>query len=227
MNIAFLNEIKEKWNNRTNLRLAWRIVLMLTLAFFTYLMVKISLPYLAIGENVAFLRIKRSVRDIPIWQFAFYIHVFTSTFLLLAGFTQFSQSFLKNYRQWHRWIGKSYVFIILFLSGPSGFVMSIVANGGITSRIAFTLLTFSWVFTTAKAWQTALRKNFKAHEEWMIRSFALTLSALTLRAWKYLIVMFVTLPPMDLYRLVAWLGWIPNLIFAEWLIRRRKRDNRD
>jgi hypothetical protein len=46
------------------------------------------------------------------------------------------------------------------------------------------------------------------------------LSALTLRAWKYAINNTVELPPMDVYRAVAWIGWVGNLIVAEWLIRR-------
>jgi hypothetical protein len=54
----------------------------------------------------------------------------------------------------------------------------------------------------------------------MIRSYALTLSALTLRAWKWSITNTVELPPMDVYRAVAWLGWVPNLLIAELLIRR-------
>jgi hypothetical protein len=203
-------------------KLIWRIFLWLMLLFFTYLMVKLTLPYLAIGENVAFLRIKRTARTIPIWQLAFYIHVFTSVFLLIAGFTQFSNYFLKNYKRAHRWIGKSYVFIILFLSAPSGLIMSFLANGGLISKIAFTTLTFAWLITTAKAWQTALNKDFQAHKEWMIRSFALTLSALTLRAWKYIIAITLAPPPMDMYRAVAWLGWIPNLLLAEWIIRRKR-----
>jgi len=191
------------------------------LAFFTILMVKITLPYLNIGETVAFLKIKRAARAIPIWQVAFYIHVFTSTFLLLAGFTQFSNQFLTRLPKWHRGIGKSYVFILLFLSGPSGLVMSILANGGIWSKLAFAILTILWVFTTAKAWQTATKQQFQQHKHWMMRSYALTLSALTLRAWKWIIVLLIAPPPMDLYRAVAWLGWIPNLILVEWLIRKQ------
>jgi hypothetical protein len=53
----------------------------------------------------------------------------------------------------------------------------------------------------------------------MIRSYALTLSAVTLRAWKWTITNSFELPPMDVYRAVAWLGWVPNLIFVELLIR--------
>lgn len=199
-----------------------RLLLYLILAFFTYLMVKLTLPYLAFQDNVAFLRIKRTAREIPIWKVSFYIHVFTSLFLLLAGFTQFSAAFLRKYRAWHRKLGKIYIIIILFLSGPAGFVMALLANGGYTSKIAFTVLTISWMLTTYMAWKTAFKKEFEAHRAWMYRSYALTLSALTLRAWKWLLVLIFAPPPMDLYRIVAWLGFIPNLIVAEWLIRRIK-----
>jgi hypothetical protein len=57
----------------------------------------------------------------------------------------------------------------------------------------------------------------------MIRSYALTLSAITLRARKYGSVFAFEPPPMDVYRLVAWLGFVPNLLFAEWWIRRRRQ----
>ena len=52
----------------------------------------------------------------------------------------------------------------------------------------------------------------------MIRSFALTLSAITLRLWKYLIVLAFQPRPMDVYHIVAWLGWVVNLIIAEIII---------
>jgi hypothetical protein len=52
----------------------------------------------------------------------------------------------------------------------------------------------------------------------MVRSYALTLSALTLRAWKLGLVLAFHPKPMDLYMIVAWLGWVPNLLLAEWLI---------
>jgi hypothetical protein len=56
----------------------------------------------------------------------------------------------------------------------------------------------------------------------MIRSYALTLSALTLRAWKYAITNSIgEVHPMDVYRIVAWLGWGLNLIIAEIIIRKK------
>ncbi len=47
-----------------------------------------------------------------------------------------------------------------------------------------------------------------------------SLRRLTLRAWKYAITNTVEAPPMDVYRMVAWWGWVPNIIVAEVLIRR-------
>lgn len=185
-------------------------------------MLLLSLPYLALEDNVAFLRIKQSVVHLSWWKGAFYVHVFTSVFVLLAGFTQFSKWSVQHYPYVHRWCGRLYVVIILFLSGPAGFLLAIKANGGWFSQLAFTILSILWWWFTWRAWHTVLRKEMEQHRAFMIRSFALTLSAITLRAWKWLIVFFWAPPPMDTYRLVAWLGWIPNLLLSEWLIRRRR-----
>jgi uncharacterized membrane protein len=193
-----------------------RLIFYAVLMFFTVLMVRITLPYVSLHTDVAFLQIKQWVIDNDIWRTSFFIHVFTSLFLLLAGFTQFYNPFQNKI---HRNIGKLYIIIILFLSGPAGFVMSLYANGGWPSRIAFTLLSCLWMFFTARAYLEIRNKNYVRHGEFMMRSYALTLSALTLRAWKYGIVMLFHPRPMDAYMIVAWLGWIPNLLMAEWLIK--------
>lgn len=56
----------------------------------------------------------------------------------------------------------------------------------------------------------------------MIRSFALSLSALSLRSWKILLYelqpYFDFLTPVHIYQLEAWLGWSINLLIAEWII---------
>ncbi|MBC7874073.1 MAG: DUF2306 domain-containing protein, partial [Ferruginibacter sp.] len=119
-----------------------------------------------------------------------------------------------------------YVVDVLLVTGPAGLLMGFYANGGLPSRVAFVTLAVLWIFFTAMALIKAKQKDFKAHRNYMIRSYALTLSALTLRAWKYAITNSFELPPMDVYRSVAWLGWVPNLLFAEWLIwktRKRKK----
>ncbi|MDU6056005.1 MAG: DUF2306 domain-containing protein, partial [Acinetobacter junii] len=60
------------------------------------------------------------------------------------------------------------------------------------------------------------------HRDWMIRSFALALSALSLRTWK--LVLYELQPyidwltPINIYQLEAWLGWTINLLIAEIII---------
>jgi uncharacterized membrane protein YozB (DUF420 family) len=143
--------------------------------------------------------------------------------VLFAGFTQFSKKLLRNNPRLHRNFGYIYVTDVLLITGPAGLVMGFYANGGLFSRIAFVSLALLWIFFTVMALIRAKQKNFKAHRNYMIRSYALTLSAITLRAWKYGITNTMTLPPMDVYRVVAWLGWVGNLAFAEYLIYRYKR----
>lgn len=197
-------------------------VLLGTLAFFSWLMADITLAYIPYNTDVGFLRIKQQYIDIDHWRIAFFIHVYASMWVLFAGFTQFSKTIQRNRPGLHRVLGYIYVVDVLLITGPAGLLMGFYANGGITSRIAFVMLAGLWIFFTAMALIKARKGDYKSHRKYMIRSYALTLSALTLRAWKWVITNNYELPPMDVYRAVAWLGWVPNLLVAEWLIRRKK-----
>lgn len=202
---------------------SWKgALLLLALAFFTFLMARITVEYVPYDTDVGFLRIKQDYIDIDHWRIAFFTHVYASMWALLAGFTQFSSRIQDFYPRVHRALGYVYVTNVLLITGPAALVMSIYANGGPTSKIAFGLLAIGWITFTALALRKAALGDFAAHRDFMIRSYALTLSALTLRAWKWSITNTVELPPMDVYRMVAWLGWVPNIIVAEVLIRKER-----
>ncbi len=212
--------------SRTNI---FNAALLVTLAFFTWLMARITVAYLPYHTDVGFLRIKQQYIGIDHWRIAFFIHVYASMWVLLAGFTQFSKRLQRNNPRLHRAMGYIYVTDVLLITGPAGLVMGFYANGGFFSRVAFVLLAALWIFFTLMALIKARQGDFKAHRNFMIRSYALTLSAITLRAWKYMITNAYHLdeslvfPPMDVYRVVAWLGWGGNLLLAELLIRRHQR----
>ena len=191
---------------------------MILLAFFCWLMASITMAYIPYNTDVGFLRIKQQYVGIDHWRTAFFIHVYASMWVLFAGFTQFSKKLLKARPGLHRTLGYIYVIDVLFITGPAGLVMGFYANGGLFSRMAFVSLAVLWIFFTAMALIKAKQKKFREHRNYMIRSYALTLSALTLRAWKFGITNTMAIPPMDVYRIVAWLGWVGNLLFAEWLI---------
>lgn len=194
------------------------ITALILLAFFSFLMLRIIFIYIPVKNDAGFLQLKQEYIHITEWRVAFFTHVFTSILVLVAGFTQFSKKFLKQQPNLHRTVGYIYVINILMVTGPSGLLMSFYANGGVSSQTAFVLLSVLWMGFTAMALYKAIKKDFKAHRIFMIRSFALTLSAITLRCWKVLLVNFTDIQPMDRYRIIAWLGWTLNLIIAEWII---------
>lgn len=196
------------------------VLVLLTLAFFTFLMARITAEYIPYNTDVGFLRIKQDYIDIDHWRIAFFVHVYASMWVLLAGLTQFSSQIQSYYPRVHRVFGYVYVTNVLLITGPAALLMGVYANGGPPSKIAFVTLAVLWLAFTATALVKAKNGDFAAHRKFMIRSYALTLSALTLRAWKWGITNSVELPPMDVYRAVAWLGWVPNLIAAELIIRR-------
>lgn len=103
-------------------------------------------------------------------------------------------------------------------SGPSALIMGYHANGGIYSKISFIILSILWLLFTYMSYSFAKNLNFIEHQKFAIRSFALTLSAISLRLFKYIIVFLFHPPPMDTYRIVSWLGWVFNLIIAEIII---------
>ena len=181
-------------------------------------MLRIIFIYIPVKNDAGFLQLKQEYIHITEWRVAFFTHVFTSILVLVAGFTQFSKKFLKQQPKLHRTVGYVYVINILMVTGPSGLLMSFYANGGVSSQTAFVLLSVLWIGFTAMALYKAIKKDFKTHRIFMIRSFALTLSAITLRCWKVLLVNFTDIQPMDRYRIIAWLGWTLNLIIAEWII---------
>ncbi|WP_404984453.1 DUF2306 domain-containing protein [Chryseobacterium sp. M5] len=206
---------------KKNIPTVVKILLILGFGYFFWLMLKITLEYIPLDTNVSFLMIKQTeVEQRPEYLYFFYTHVYTSIFVLLAGFLAILRKDfrLKNF---HRNAGKIYILLILLFAAPSGIYMGIFANGGFLSKISFVILGSLWWFSTFKAFQLARQRKFKEHKQWMWRSFALTISAITLRMWKVIIVYLFHPNPMDVYQIIAWLGWIPNILLIEYLITKK------
>lgn len=187
-------------------------------SYFCYLLFLITIQYIPYHTDVAFLRIKQDVIIYHHYKVAFFTHVYTSFFLMIFGAVQFSDFLRKKYSSFHRISGKIYFFLLLFLAAPSGFVMSYYANGGLLAQTSFILLSTFWIIFTLASFYFVLKRNIQNHQKFAIRSFALTLSAISLRLFKYLLVMFFEPFPMDAYRIAAWSGWIFNLLVAEIII---------
>ena len=180
-----------------------------------FLMLRICVQYTTFEDNIAFLKLKQEYTNNFIWKSAFYIHVFTSTFCLFAGLTQFSKTLINQVPKIHRTLGNIYFFNIVCINFPVCIIMSYYANGLLPSKIAFSTLNILWMWFTLKAILCIKKGKIVNHKKFMIRSFALTLSAISLRTWNILFVNFSNFDSLTIYMIIAWLGFVPNLIMAE------------
>jgi len=135
--------------------------------------------------------------------------------LLLAPW-QFVGWVRRRHPRVHRWIGRAYVGCAL-ISGLAAYPVALGTIAGPIASAGFALMATAWLGTTLVAWRAVRQRRYAAHRRWMIRSFALALSAVTLRI-ALLVPMQLQLDFMPVYRVTSWASWILNLLLAElWL----------
>ncbi|WP_417688885.1 DUF2306 domain-containing protein [Roseibium sp.] len=150
-----------------------------------------------------------------------YGHIAIAPLTLALLPVQFSAR-LRNARpRLHRWLGRVYVLLILG-SGLASFDLAAKTTAGPLAGAGFALLAIFWLGTTLMGLLEGYRRNIPAHRRWMIRSAALTFAAVTLRLYLGSS-MAAGLSFSTAYPAIAWLCWVPNLIIAEFYLRRRGR----
>lgn len=95
--------------------------------------------------------------------------------------------------------------------------MATFAYAGPIARFGFAALAVLWLTTGFMAYRTIRAGHVAAHRRWMMRNFALTFAAVTLRLEMPLLT--ILFGDETGYQIVAWSCWIPNLIVAEGMIR--------
>jgi uncharacterized membrane protein len=156
-----------------------------------------------------------------LWQVGFYTHITFGGLALLSGCTQFLPGLRQKRLSLHRSLGKVYVAAVM-LSGTAGFGIAFAASAGVIAQMGFAALGFLWLYTTAKAFLAIKKRDITEHQNWMTRSYALCFGAVTLRLWMPLFLGALGMSFNIAYPIIAWLSWVPNLLVAEWIIRRTK-----
>ncbi len=148
-----------------------------------------------------------------IYKSGFYGHVIFGLVALLSGPLQFLPGFRSRRLNVHRNMGRTYVIACLF-SGICGLYIAQFASTGLIARTGFSFLAIGWLITTTMAYASVKRGNVAAHQVWMIRSYALTFAAVTLRLYLGPSAAFGA--PFDVaYPIISWACWVPNVIVAE------------
>ncbi|WP_051776074.1 DUF2306 domain-containing protein [Paenibacillus tyrfis] len=161
------------------------------------------------------------------WIYALYIHIVTALLALVIGpFQLFLEPAGMKRRSRHLLLGYTYVLSIT-ISGLVNLFLAWHATGGWVSGHGFFVLDVLWMAATFMAVHKISINDVQAHKEWMLRSYALTFAAVTLRLWLPLLITLNHGSFAPSYQIVAWLCWVPNLIFIKTLIRLRwKRSHR-
>ncbi|MFD2262925.1 DUF2306 domain-containing protein [Lacibacterium aquatile] len=149
------------------------------------------------------------------------IHAGAAAVALLVAPFQLLSRMRQQHPTWHRITGRVYVAGCL-IGGATGFILALGASTGLPSTLGFGLLAIAWIYTTTQGWMSAVRRDIVSHRAWMIRSFALTCAAITLRVYLP-IVELLFLPFVESYQAIAFLCWMPNLLVAEAYLRQRAR----
>lgn len=141
-------------------------------------------------------------------------HAVAASFALLLGPFQFLDRWRAEFPKIHRLLGYLYLTLGVGVGGIAGLMLAPHSFGGFVSRLGFGSLACIWLFSGIRALIAAKKRCFEEHRRWMIRNFALSLAAVALRI--YLPVSVAAGIPFEkCYPVIAWLGWIPNLILAE------------
>jgi uncharacterized membrane protein len=169
----------------------------------------------------------------PIVQAALYAHIVGGSNALVLGAVQFARGLRTRAPRLHRIIGRIYLGAVA-LGGVTGLIIAPSSPAGFVGFFGFATLAVLWLVTGWRAYRAIRRRDVASHQAWMIRNYALTYAGVTLRLW----LMILLLTPLALlpltgggfefdaafanaYAAVPFLCWLPNLLFAEWLIRRR------
>jgi uncharacterized membrane protein len=177
------------------------------------------------GEPLAANYVERS----EVIRSAFYLHIgFGGLALLLSPF-QFATRLRTRAPRVHRAIGRT-ILVSIAIAGVGGLILAPHNLAGPVGTVGFGLLAVLWVTFAATAFRAIRRGDVDTHRRWMIRTFALTYAAVTLRLWLFgLMVIQTDLAGVDpqtaferAYLIVPFLAWVPNLLVAERYLSTRR-----
>lgn len=186
--------------------LLWVCMLLSALAIGLYAFAFFLVPEMGGSE------FKAHFETIPIFSRA---HIIPGGVALILGAFQFHPGLRKRWISVHRNSGRIYVCAVL-IGAVGGLLLAWYAQRSFATRLGFGSLAIVWFYSALMAYLAVRAGNIKLHQQWMIRSYALTLAAVTLRLQLGIYQGFFGMTFEESYEVVAWFSWVPNLIIAEW-----------
>jgi uncharacterized membrane protein len=152
------------------------------------------------------------------------LHALGGALAMLAGPLQLLPPFRERHWTFHRRMGWIYCAAVL-LGSVAALRLTVNAQTGRAAAAGFFCLGLAWLISTALAVNFIVRGNSARHRRWMIRSYALTAAAITLRVYLPLSLL-LKFDYSIAYPAIAWLCWVPNLLAVELYLRRGTESSR-
>jgi len=149
------------------------------------------------------------------------LHVAGGVTALLLGPLQFVQRIRDRLPILHRTSGRIYA-LACALGAPAGFMLALGTTSGPVAAVGFAIPALLWPLFTYVGVKCAMESRFDEHREWMLRSYAITSNAITLRLMLPFAGLVLHLPFSEAYPVIAWLSWMTNLGLFEIYLRRTR-----
>lgn len=197
----------------------WWVVALLAVGVAAY-----ALRYVIVGSSAYVPELRASFEARPL---AINVHTLFGPIALILGLVQLLPA-MRRPPRWraHRIIGRIYGIAAVILA-CAGLYMAFYSAGGVVAHVGFGLLAAGVLVTVVQGYLRIRAGKIVAHREWMLRSYALIFGAVTLRIWLPLLIIAYGGEFLPAYKWVAWVSWVPNVLWAEWIIRRGWRPSSD
>jgi uncharacterized membrane protein len=147
-------------------------------------------------------------------------HTMGGAVAVLIGPFQLITKIRTTWPRLHVWMGRTYLLAVL--SGAlGGLYFAPNGDAGVFGNIGFATLAIFWLYSGAQAYLAIRRGDVQTHRRWMLRNYALTFAAATLRIQLPLLIIG-GLSFQIAYTTVAWSSWVPNWLAVEWWLQQRK-----
>jgi len=160
--------------------------------------------------------------DRPLWvRGFFFVHVACGGVALLLSALQLSRRLRARAPQVHRGVGRIVV-VAIAAAGVAGLVLAPWSLAGAVGTAGFGTLAALWLTFAALGFRAIRRGDVATHRRWMLRTFAMTYAAVTLRLWLIALIPLLGDDFLRAYVIVPFLCWVPNLAAVELLLWRER-----
>lgn len=205
---------------RVSLARGWPIVAgLLALSIIPVAAGVVRLVSLATGVPVTLANARFFAHPLPVQ-----LHIVGASLFLVLGALQFWPGFARRFPRWHRMAGRMLAPADI-LAGLSGLWMNQFypygPNDGLLLYAFRLFFGAGMVLAMVLGVAAILRHDVARHSAWMMRAYAIGLSAGTQAVTQLPWILLVG-PPGEVPRaLLMGAAWVLNVAVAEWLIRRR------